>query len=102
MRCKDCGFGNGEDDHRCLRCGRRLRGVVIAAPLANSGANALAASVIMSNDDTTEFPPAQQTGPVQPALLSNPGPNVIPFDRRERKPLPGRHEAMADRLRADE
>jgi uncharacterized RDD family membrane protein YckC len=88
MRCKHCGFGNGEDDHRCLRCGRRLSGVVIAAPPGYSGANALAASVMMSGDDTTEFPPVPQTGPAQPALFANPGPNVIPFDRRERKPLP--------------
>jgi uncharacterized RDD family membrane protein YckC len=42
MQCKHCGFGNGEDDHRCLRCGRRLSGVVIAAPPGYSGANALA------------------------------------------------------------
>lgn len=81
---------NGDDDHRCLRCGRRLSGVVIAAPASYSGANALAASVMMSSDDTTEFPPVKLAGPAQPALFSNPnpGPNVIPFDRRERKPLP--------------
>jgi uncharacterized RDD family membrane protein YckC len=81
---------NGDDDHRCLRCGRRLSGVVIAAPAGYSGANALAPSVMMSSDDTTEFPPVKQAGPAQPALFANPnpGPNVIPFDRRERKPLP--------------
>jgi uncharacterized RDD family membrane protein YckC len=63
---------------------------VIAAPAGYSGANALAASVMMSSDDTTEFPPVKQAGPAQPALFAspNPGPNVIPFDRRERKPLP--------------
>jgi uncharacterized RDD family membrane protein YckC len=95
MRCKHCGFGNGDDDHRCLRCGRRLSGVVIAAPPGYSGANALAASVLMSSDDTTEFPPlVQQPGPAQSTLFANsqrlpsPGLNVIPFDRRERKPLP--------------
>jgi uncharacterized RDD family membrane protein YckC len=90
MRCKHCGFMNGDDDHRCLRCGRRLSGVVIAAPPGYSGANALAASVLMSGDDTTEFPPVKQAGPAQHALFPNPnpGPNVIPFDRRERKPLP--------------
>jgi len=88
MRCKHCGFVNGEDDHRCLRCGRRMSGVVIAAPPGYSGANALAASVMMSSDDTTEFPPVPQTGSAQPTLFANPGPNVIPFDRRERKTLP--------------
>jgi hypothetical protein len=42
MHCKHCGFANGEDDHRCLQCGRRLSGVVITAPAGYSGANALA------------------------------------------------------------
>jgi uncharacterized RDD family membrane protein YckC len=84
MHCKHCGFVNGEDDHRCLRCGRRISGVVIAAPPGFAGANALAPSVMMS-DDTAEFPPVRKTTPAQPALFSNAGPNVIPFDRRERK-----------------
>ena len=53
MHCKHCGFVNGEDDHRCLRCGRRLSGVVIAAPPGYSGANALAQASIMN--DTEEF-----------------------------------------------
>jgi len=67
---------------------------VIAAPPGYSGANALAASVLMSSDDTTEFPPLQQSGPAQSTLFANsqtlpsPGLNVIPFDRRERKPPP--------------
>lgn len=65
-----------------------MSGVVIAAPPGYSGANALAASVMMSGDDTTEFPPERPTGPSQPALFANPGPKVIPFDQRERKPLP--------------
>jgi hypothetical protein len=47
MHCKHCGFANGEDDHRCLRCGRRLSGVVIAAPPGYSGANALAQAVMI-------------------------------------------------------
>src|SRR6185437_9470756 len=87
MHCKHCGFANGEDDHRCLRCGRRLSGVVIAAPPGYSGANALAPSAIMS-DDTAEFPPVVTSASTQPALFTNvpvTGPNVIPFDRRERK-----------------
>lgn len=91
MHCNHCGFVNGEDDHRCLRCGRRLKGVVVAAPPGYSGANALAASVMMS-DDTAEFPPVRQPVPSQPALFANYsqalptiGVNVIPFDRRERQ-----------------
>ena len=70
MHCKHCGFVNGEDDHRCLRCGRRLSGVVIAAPPGYSGANALAPAVMMS-DDTAEFPPVQQAAPAQPTLFAN-------------------------------
>src|SRR5450631_551044 len=87
MHCKHCGFVNGEDDHRCLRCGRRLSGVVIAAPPGYSGANALAPAVMMS-DDTDEFPPIVIAAPAQPTLFSSQSkttaPNVIPFDRRER------------------
>ena len=54
MHCKHCGFVNGEDDHRCLRCGRRMSGVVIAAPPGYSGANALAVAPAFDND-TREF-----------------------------------------------
>lgn len=94
MHCKFCGFANGEDDHRCLRCGRRLSGVVIAAPPGYVGANALAPALVM-NDETAEFHPptaaatsTADTQEVQRALFTNvppPPPNVIPFDRRERQ-----------------
>src|ERR1700728_1142906 len=94
MQCKHCGFANGEDDHRCLRCGRRLSGVVVAAPPGYSGANALAPAVVMSND-TAEFPmvaggSARQAVPAQPTLFANSqvSPNVIPFDKRERQSTP--------------
>jgi uncharacterized RDD family membrane protein YckC len=100
MHCKHCGFVNGEDDHRCLRCGRRLSGVVIAAPPGFAGANALAPSLMMS-DDTAEIPPVRKAAAAQPMLFvnagpDNAGPNVIPFDRRERKlqpPSPNRPAA---------
>src|SRR5580692_3281901 len=90
MQCKHCGFANGEDDHRCLRCGRRLSGVVVAAPPGYSGANALAPAVMMS-DDTAEIPPLRQAVPAQPTLFANysqVSPNVIPFDKRERHSAP--------------
>src|SRR5580658_744689 len=90
MQCKHCGFVNGEDDHRCLRCGRRLSGVVVAAPPGYSGANALAPAVMMSND-TAEIPPVKQAVPAQPTLFANysqVSPNVIPFDKRERHSAP--------------
>lgn len=96
MHCKQCGYVNGEDDHRCLRCGRRLSGTVVAAPPGYSGANALAPALVM-NDDTAEFPPARNGAPAQPGLFGNttltdtsPGlpipvpANVIPFDRLQK------------------
>jgi uncharacterized RDD family membrane protein YckC len=90
MHCKHCGFGNSEDDHRCLRCGRRLSGVVIAAPPGYSGANALAPSIMM-NDETDEFAPIAilpGARPAQPTLFTTqsiPAGNVIPFDRVQRQ-----------------
>ncbi len=85
MHCKHCGFVNGEDDHRCLRCGRRLSGVVIAAPHGYSGANALAQAVVMN--DTEEFAPVKAATSEHPMLFApaaqsgRPGQNVIPFDQ---------------------
>ncbi len=85
MQCKHCGFGNGADDHRCLRCGRRLRGTVIAAPPGYSGANALAAAALL-DDDTREFPPVEAAdSPAQTALFIDPSQKVIPFDRLQRQ-----------------
>ena len=80
MRCKDCGFANGEEDHRCLLCGRRLAGVVIAAPVGYSGANALAMAPMYDPraNETQEFtlspPPSHTSRPLGADR------NVIPFD----------------------
>lgn len=93
MHCTHCGFVNGDDDHRCLRCGRRLSGVAVAAPAGYSGANALAPALVF-NDETQEFEPvkqpeARQSQPKQPMLftaqMAAPAQNVIPFDRRARQ-----------------
>jgi len=81
MHCKDCGFANGEDDHRCLRCGRRLAGVVIAAPTGYSGANALAIAPAFDQkaNETQEFAaPVGNQKAVQPPLFAG---TVIPFDQ---------------------
>ena len=81
MHCKHCGFANGEDDHRCLRCGRRVQGIVIAAPPGYSGANALAMAPAMDTD-TRELTLDTQTGmPVQAAMFVPTSPKVIPFNR---------------------
>ena len=84
MHCKYCGFGNGDDDHRCLRCGRRI-GIAFAAPVGYSGANALAIVPAFEANDSQEIEPLL----AQPALfsttVSSPGQNVIPFDRFQRQ-----------------
>ncbi|MGD1071565.1 MAG: RDD family protein [Bryobacteraceae bacterium] len=79
MHCKYCGFANGEDDHRCLRCGRRT-GFAVAAPAGYSGANALSLAPLQAND-TQEFEPAATQ---QPALFNAMGQKVIPFDQIQR------------------
>ena len=104
MHCKHCGFVNGEDDHRCLRCGRRIAGVVIAAPPGYSGANALAQSLMLSEDtaefQTVTFQPVTAEKPVQrfeqPTLFVNPPKNIIPFDRRERHAMPRAEAPLMD------
>jgi uncharacterized RDD family membrane protein YckC len=91
MRCKYCGLGNGEDDHRCLRCGRRLAGVVIAAPADYVGAAALALDRHPDSAPKTEPEPGLRNGRSdanrQPALFStlHPVPKVIPFEQVQRQ-----------------
>src|ERR1700742_1079678 len=100
MHCKHCGFANGEDDHRCLRCGRRLNGVVIAAPPGYSGANALAQDLALSGVTRGVFVRARNAAllPGQQPLFAGYSktdagpqtglaPNVIPFDRLQRQAL---------------
>jgi uncharacterized RDD family membrane protein YckC len=84
MHCKHCGFNNGGDDHRCLRCGRRI-GTAYPAPAHYSGANALAVAPAFEPNETQEFAPViatQASGvatPRQTALFPAPAPKVIPF-----------------------
>jgi len=87
MQCRYCGFGNGEDDHRCLRCGRRIAGVVTAAPAGYAGANALAFAPVPEANETQEFPPVAPAAS-QPPLFAAPEEKVarkiIPFDQIQR------------------
>jgi uncharacterized RDD family membrane protein YckC len=83
MHCKHCGFNNGEDDHRCLRCGRRI-GIAFAAPASYSGANALAVAPAFEPNETQDFQPvstgpSSATAPEQPALFPPPASKIIPF-----------------------
>lgn len=93
MHCKHCGYINGEDDHRCLRCGRRLSGTVVAAPPGYSGANALAPALMAGNDtmsdETFEFPATPKGASAQPTLFTSQNPpNVIPFSRAREQTAP--------------
>jgi uncharacterized RDD family membrane protein YckC len=100
MDCKHCGFTIGDDDHRCQRCGRRVTGVVIAAPPGYSGANALAMAPTPNLTlDTQEFlrvrrdaqaaanqttePPAQTTLFAAAAGVGG-APKIIQFDQWQR------------------
>jgi uncharacterized RDD family membrane protein YckC len=82
MHCQYCGLINGEDDHRCLRCGRRMTGVAIAAPTSYIGATALA---VARPEMDSEISPPRAQGPQQPPLfqaaqaLHAPSQKVIPF-----------------------
>jgi len=79
MHCKHCGFNNGADDHRCLRCGIRI-GIAFAAPAGFSGANALAVAPAFDPNESQDFPPVPSaTGPRQSALFAAPASRVIPF-----------------------
>jgi len=96
MQCQHCGFTNGEEDHRCLRCGRRLPGIVIASSPGYSGANALAIAPA-ADGDTRDLPPLHSSGvsgltasPRQEALFSATLEaalleKVIPFEKIQRK-----------------
>src|ERR1700710_3045546 len=93
MRCKFCGFGNGEDDHRCLRCGRRI-GMAVAAPAGYSGANALAIKpsfeTQFQTNETQDIEPARLPNtktinpPEQTRLFNAPPQKVIAFDDLQR------------------
>ena len=94
MQCKFCGFANGEDDHRCLRCGRRIPGIVVAAPASYSGNNALALDPWASrsphetlNDtlnDTQDLPLLRGQTPPAPATGFGEQ-KVIPFAEIQRQ-----------------
>jgi uncharacterized RDD family membrane protein YckC len=77
MHCKYCGFANGDDDHRCLRCGRR-RAFAVAASAGYAGANALSVAPVQASDAPESEPDRQ------PPLFNALGQKVIPFDQIQR------------------
>lgn len=85
MQCGYCGFNNGAEDHRCLRCGRRI-GIAVAAPAAYVGATALAVAPALEPEaHPSVIPdaliPDERTAkaPGQSELFPASGPKVIPF-----------------------
>src|SRR4051812_5200859 len=76
MHCEFCGFANGDDDHRCLRCGRRTTGRAVAAPVIGNTALAMDAWPQELND--TQELPLLRSNSVQ-------GQNVIPFAEIQRQ-----------------
>jgi uncharacterized RDD family membrane protein YckC len=92
MHCQYCGLINGEDDHRCLRCGRRMTGIVIAAPQSYIGATALAMAASPAPETEPEISPVRAHAPEQPALFDEPfaarpvaSQKVIPFEQIQRQ-----------------
>jgi len=94
MHCQYCGSINGEDDHRCLRCGRRLAAVANNArgPTSYIGATALAVSATPDREPGF-FPPTPRTPeqtPLFQALQTTHTPRVaaqkvIPFEQIQRQ-----------------
>src|SRR6185312_12496879 len=84
---------NGEDDHRCLRCGRRLTGTVIAAPPSYIGATALAMAVSPAPESARDTAPVQAKAPEQTPLFDPIvlgahqaiSQKVIPFEQIQRQ-----------------
>lgn len=82
---------NGEDDHRCLHCGRRIPGIAVAAPASYIGATALAmaeAPVREVDRQAAPVPGAPEQAPLfQPAAQPNfpPAQKVIPFEEIQRQ-----------------
>jgi uncharacterized RDD family membrane protein YckC len=80
---------NGEDDHRCLHCGRRITGTVIAAPAPYIGATALAiepaaeAEVVAARAQNPQQPPLFQ--PIVQRSPQAPKQNIIPFEEVQRQ-----------------
>ena len=101
MTCRYCGYSNIEDDHRCVRCGRRLRmapprPVPDTYPLSET-AGALATA--LQPQALASFGESDETlGPVlrQGRLFSTVEPSKVVAIRRE-KPMPPPPSARGSR-----
>jgi uncharacterized RDD family membrane protein YckC len=87
MHCQYCGLINGEDDHRCLRCGRRIAGIAIAAPTSYIGATALAVAAMPAREQDPATA-ARAESLEQPQLFQTPkapAQKIIPFEQLQRQ-----------------
>jgi uncharacterized RDD family membrane protein YckC len=97
MHCPYCGCSNGEDEHRCRRCGRRLQALPsLVYPVENSAAvrapDPEAASPA-AEPAPAEPRPAPRVAPRQAPLFgAAERPNIIPFETIA-------PERVSDRLR---
>ncbi len=84
MTCQHCQTWILDDDHRCRRCGRRVRGVPSRVspetfPIAAT-ATAPAYDYEIAVEDGRARAPEQTVTPGQQKLFPTPEPRVIPFD----------------------
>lgn len=102
MTCRYCGAGNHEDDHRCVRCGRRMSGQPVAEWAANRGATAPAMAPVLAVSDpitpVEEAPAVRARLSYQPALF---GPQVIPTAVSERRRQPRAERPLKQEERPD-
>lgn len=91
MKCSYCGACNHEDDHRCAKCGKRLRERP-AVELVNRAATAPA--VAQETAPPTQAPPVDPP-PSRPRLVYQAplfGPQVIPTAGPHERPRPPRNQ----------
>lgn len=85
MECRYCQTANGRDDHRCRRCGRRLRAtapytVSAAAPVLQDELS-VNATYSPKLDREATAPPVRRAITYQPSLFtSRELPRVVPFE----------------------
>src|SRR6266478_5331737 len=85
MNCEYCRSWNADDEHRCTRCGRRLKiaGVSHSYPAASRSAPAFALAeqpaVVVEVEDPAPLP-SRAPVPQKLGFEEIPGSNVIPFE----------------------
>ena len=111
MECRYCQTRNAEDDHRCRRCGRRLRTTVpysvsSAAPVLQYEASARSSIGVCASDgpgiatEAAAPPAARRSITYQPSLFSSRElPRVVPFESILPEAVPAQPRKAASRVR---